>query len=58
MDEIKSAIREIIKEELKSITPEKKNLPDTTEKFKEEIKSKEPKDLVGHVLKGMGVRRE
>lgn len=48
-------IKALIKEELKNLTPEKKSLPDSTEKFAEEVKT-QPTDLIGYVVKGLGGR--
>ena len=49
----------IVKDQLKSMTPEKKSLPniegEKEGKF-EEIKSKEPTDLIGYVTKGLGLQ--
>ena len=56
-EEIKSLeekIRTIVKEEIKSLVPEKKNLSDSSDKFPE-VKS-EPSDLVGFVVKSLGVK--
>jgi cation transport regulator ChaB len=54
-EEIKSLeeqIKAIVKEELKSLVPEKKSLSDTTDKFPE-IKS-QPTTLVGEIVKRLG----
>ena len=46
-------IKAIVKEELKNLIPEKKDLPNTEDKFVTEIKSL---DLIGYVAKQLGVK--
>jgi len=57
VDDLEEKIRSIVKDELKSLVPEKKSLPNTEGeqqgKF-EEIKSKEPSDLTGYVVRNLG----
>jgi len=67
-ENLEETITRIVKDQLKSMTPENKAVPNVTfeknekgeikasaEKF-EEIKSKEPTDLVGYVTKGLGLQ--
>lgn len=51
---LEEQIKAIVKEELKSLVPEKKNLPDTSDKFAE-VKS-ENTDLISNIVRGLGGR--